>query len=579
MPIRGRRRAALCVALFTSLAVQATGGGTARAATLHVEAVAQPGAVQDVVNGSYTEATADPPITTPDTPSCTETVVSHHLFHSSYYQPALGTLTPPPACPAPWSTVVLSFSASVGGVQFDRLADVFVGGADVFSTSTSEPCCTPGARVSWTWRKDLTEYAPLFAQAQPVTVFLNNVNDATYTGVYDVSVSFTFYETGHGAHQGAHPDVVIPVFDVGNSGGDGFFTLGRAGQPASAAVTLPRNLLQLHAELFAQGHGPCEEFWWGDPGQCAGTPYREATVSVDGTLAGIAAVYPVVFTGGDGPGLWEPIPSPRAWNLRPYTVDLTPFVGTLVDGLPHTIALGVSDAAYQPGDYWLVGANLLGWTDSGALQTGGRLTSVDAPVALVESSTEDPSGNGAFDVYSERHVASWSGTVTGSHGTTATTVRDSTSASVDETPAAQRSSWDWTTSTTTGRGTVTSDSTYGLATTALTSFSFTDANSTSGPDGERAQFSETMATAALGLADNGVECESFSAADAAGHVYRRTLVAAAGVVVDDQPTADCQHSPGAPGRASRPDAVLELPAGPVAAAPRHAGGLEYRRAW
>jgi hypothetical protein len=132
---------------------------------------------------SYQQVTADPPIEVPSTPSCSEQVIVHD-FANSYYAPALGRLTPPTACAAPWSKVVVSFSASVGGVQFDRLADVYVGAVDVFSTSTSEPCCTPGATVYWTWQKDVTEYLPLFTQAQPVTVFLNNVNDSTYTGVY-----------------------------------------------------------------------------------------------------------------------------------------------------------------------------------------------------------------------------------------------------------------------------------------------------------------------------------------------------------------------------------------------------------
>jgi hypothetical protein len=574
----GRVRVALCAALFATLAVQGAAGGSAHAATVNVDMVASPNPLQSVVDGTYTEQTADPPIATPDTPSCTETVVSHHLFQNSYYQPALGTLTPPAGCPGPWSKVVVSFSASVGGVQFDRLADVFVGAVDVFSTSTSEPCCTPGATVSWTWQKDVTEYSPLFVQTQPVTVFLNNVNDSTYTGVYDVSVGFTFYETGHGAREGAHPDVVVPVFDVNNSGGDGYFTLGGSGQTGAAAVTLPRNLLRLHAELFAQGHGPCEEFWWADPGQCAGTPYREVTVSVDGNLAGIAAVYPVVFTGGDGPGLWEPIPSPRAWNLRPYTVDLTPFVGTLVDGLPHTIALGVTGASFGSGDYWLVGANLLGWVDARAIQTTGALTSSDAPTALTESSTADPSGNGIFDVYSEQHTVSWSGVVAGSGGVVPTTVRESTSASVDETAVAQHSSWDWTTSTTTGHKTITSDSTYSLATTALTSFSFTDANTTSGPGERGSHFDETMTTAALGLAFNGAECESYSAGDADGSSYRRTLVAAAGVIVSDQPTSSCPQTQSASTSSLTTPAALRTALGTVPAlAPRGAGGVDHRR--
>lgn len=492
---------------------------------------------------TFTEQTADPPVHKPAAPSCTEQVIVHHQFHSSYYQPAVGTLAPPSACPAPWSAVVLSFDAGVGGVQFDRLADVYVGAVNVFSTSTSEPCCTPGATVSWSWQKDVTEYVPLFTGPEPVTVILNNVNDSTYTGVYDVSVAFTFYETGAAAPPAAHPDVIVPVSNPANTGGDGFYTLTAAGQLASQRVTLPRNLLRLQGELFAQGHGACEEFWWSEPSQCnVGTPYREVTISIDGRLAGAAPVYPVVFTGADGPGLWEPIPSPRAWNLRAYRVDLTPFVGTLVDGAPHAVALGVIDASYPQGDYWLVGANLLGWVDGSATQTSGALDSASGSGAPSESSTPDPSGNSGFDLSAAQHVLAWSGRVTGSAGTAATSVREWLSDTTDETAATVASYWDWRSTVASGATTTTSDSTYSLTTSALTSFTFTDANTTSvsGSQPWSSSYDEVMTTAdTSGLAFNGAECESYRAADSSGAAYRRTLLAAAGNIVADVPAGSC----------------------------------------
>jgi hypothetical protein len=497
---------------------------------------------------SYEQVTADPPIAVPATQSCSEQVVVHD-FANSYYAPALGTLMPPSACPAPWSTVVVSFSASVGGVQFDRLADVYVGAVDVFSTSTSEPCCTPGATVFWTWQKDVTEYLPLFTQPQPVTVFLNNVNDSTYTGVYHVTVSFTFYETGVRAPAGSHPDTIVPVDDYStdfrqSGGGDGFFTLTSAGQLGSAAVTLPRNLLRLQAELYAQGHGPCEEFWWGDPNDCGvSTPYREVDVYLDGQLAGAAAVYPVIFTGADGPGLWEPIPSPRAWNLRPLTVDLTPFVGRLVDGAPHTVSLGISDVVYGSGDYWLVGANLLGWTDPLAAQTSGTLTGVDAPPAPSETNTEDPTGTGIVDLFSEQHALHWSGAVTGSAGTVATSVSEGTSTSGDEAGVSVDNRWEWTTSVTDPSGTLSTDDVYTVVDSSPGHFTLGDSGSTTAPGGASSSYAETMTTAAVGLALNGAECESYAATFPGGAGYARTLVAAAGEVVADEPFAACSTQP------------------------------------
>ena len=56
--------------------------------------------------------------------------------------------------------------------------------------------------------------------------------------------------------------------------------------------------------------------------------FREAEVSIDGTPAGVAPVYPWIFTGGIDPFLWQPIPGVHTLNFEPYRVDLTPFAGS-----------------------------------------------------------------------------------------------------------------------------------------------------------------------------------------------------------------------------------------------------------
>lgn len=60
---------------------------------------------------------------------------------------------------------------------------------------------------------------------------------------------------------------------------------------------------------------------------CGGTAFREAEVSIDGTPAGVAPVYPWIYTGGVDPFFWEPIPGVQTLNFIPYRVDLTPFAG------------------------------------------------------------------------------------------------------------------------------------------------------------------------------------------------------------------------------------------------------------
>jgi hypothetical protein len=492
----------------------------------------------------FTQTTADPPIAVPATAACTEQVVVHD-FQNSYYAPGIGQHVPPAACPGPWSKVVLTLTGSVGGVQFDRLVDVFVGDVPALSSSTSEPCCIPGAVTQWTVRKDVSQLAGLLATPQTITVYLNNVWIAgQYTGIYHVTVSLTFYRTGAGAPAISHPDVVAPVTDPANSGADGYFSLGAAGQLGSASVTLPRNLLRLQADLYAQGHGPCEEFWWASPNQCgAGTPYREAQVFVDGALAGAAPVYPVVFTGGDGPGLWEPIPSPRAWDLRPSRVDLTPFVGRLVDGLPHTVAVGVQGATYAGGDYWLVGANLLGWTDHGSSQTSGALTAVSAPASPTETGGWDPSGNLVYQ-FDARHPLSWSGWVSGSAGRVTTSVSEGVHETTVDPGISTSSTWHWWESSATAAGSSLAVSDFSILNSSPASFQFEDAGSTSvqGANPSWSNFDEKLLTAGPGLAMNGFERESYRAQSSAGLCYDRTLTAAVGLIIDDRSDAACKPS-------------------------------------
>ncbi len=152
---------------------------------------------------------------------------------------------------------------------------------------------------------------------------------------------------------------------------------------AQGDVTLPRDVTDLTADLLVQGHGGCDEFWWADapppfPGQCGGPPYREAQVFVDGTLAGIKLrPYPYLFTGANGPSWWEPISAPQAMNLRPWRLDLTPFVGTLTDGVEHTLSVSMLDWSAQSGNDFRVNLALLADT-SGQGATIGALTSSKA---------------------------------------------------------------------------------------------------------------------------------------------------------------------------------------------------------
>ena len=61
-------------------------------------------------------------------------------------------------------------------------------------------------------------------------------------------------------------------------------------------------------------------------------------------LSGATLPFPEIFTGGVNPLIWRPIPAVDAFDMPPRTFDLTPLVGSLVDGGSHTISLSVADA-------------------------------------------------------------------------------------------------------------------------------------------------------------------------------------------------------------------------------------------
>jgi hypothetical protein len=250
------------------------------------------------------------------------------------------------------SKVVLRLDGAVKGRQYDRLGYLKIGGVTVFKTSTPEP--SPDG-IEWSVEKDLSEYAALLTRPQPVEMLIGNVVDDTYTGVLDVRVTLTF----SGGRDAAGPDVL----------------------PITQAI--PRNTERLVADVYATGSGGgCEEFWYlttptGVPYSCPADngPYREVQIRIDGVLAGIAAPYPHIYTGGwSNPFLWYVLPAPRAFDIKPIRYDLTPFVGRLTDGRAHAIDVSVVGVpAGQSG--WDGPTTLLAWRDPHRTRVTGALIS------------------------------------------------------------------------------------------------------------------------------------------------------------------------------------------------------------
>jgi Peptide N-acetyl-beta-D-glucosaminyl asparaginase amidase A len=344
--------------------------------------------------------TAAPPIARPPTASCSVTVMQDFAFNSSVGQGVFnGTLTPPAGCLGPWSKVVLDFTGRVAGRQFDRLLNVWVGGAQVFQSSTPEP--DPDG-ITWHVEHDATPYSTLFAQAEPIKVELQNYVVGIYTGVIYGTLKVTYYHATSAYPAPEHADQVIG-FPYADS--DYFYG---PGDVRTSSVTFPRNLTHAYLELYLKGNS-CDEFWFGSQpddyagpnGLCGGGAFREVHVSIDGQLAGIAWPYPFIFTGGVNPWLWRPMPAVNAFDMPPQVVDLTPYIGLLTDGQPHTISLRVAHNGY----YWGIGSDLLLYRDPVLAQTSGALTSRSIGPDAGETYGENLGSNGGvFTTGAYRHL-------------------------------------------------------------------------------------------------------------------------------------------------------------------------------
>ncbi|MFF4749641.1 peptide-N4-asparagine amidase [Streptomyces sp. NPDC002514] len=349
--------------------------------------------------------TAAPPVAVPDARSCRVTLAEVQFRDFTPYR---GAYTPPRGCGDRWSKVVLRLDGKVRGRQYDRLGYLHVGGVEILRTSTPEP--SPDG-IEWSMEKDVTRYSDTFSDPQDVEMLIGNVVDDTYTGVIDVKVTLTFY-AGRAA---ATPDRVLTLTDTDTGQG--------------TTLTTPRNSERILAEVYATGSGGgCEEFWYltvADPApySCKADrgPYREVQIKVDGQLAGIAAPFPNVWTGGwSNPFLWYVIPGPRAFDVRPVEYDLTPFAGLLNDGRPHRVEISV-DGVPEGQSGWSAPVNVLVWQDPHRTRVTGGLTT-HRVTDLVNSSTYTP-GSVEHRVDTRAgHRLAVAGYLDTSHGRVTTTV-------------------------------------------------------------------------------------------------------------------------------------------------------------
>jgi hypothetical protein len=177
----------------------------------------------------------------------------------------------------------------------------------------------------------------------------------------------------------------------------------------STRVTISeRTAVRAVLDVYVSPHG-CEEFWYsnvpnalGGEGVCAGGAYREVEVLVDGIFAGAAFPFPVIYSGGINPVLWRPIAGLHSLNVPPLTFDLTPFVGVMDDGLPHTIDVRIAPAqGSQSSGTWYVDPVLRLWHAADGLTRTGRVVKAERVAVSTTANVERLAGDSVRVLTSE----------------------------------------------------------------------------------------------------------------------------------------------------------------------------------
>ncbi|RZC73420.1 hypothetical protein C5167_048900 [Papaver somniferum] len=239
--------------------------------------------------------------------------------------PVLVNYKPPSNCPSSqkgFSRIVLEWKSTAKGRQFDRIFGIWLSGVEIFRSCTAEP--TPSG-IIWTVQKDITRYTSLLIKPQVLAVYLEfhrysvqkfTIPQNSHRAVLEVYVSFHFDDENW---YGNPPNEYINAYNLTDKPGNG--------------------------------------------------PFSEVIVRLNGDEIGALWPFTVVFTGGFNPLTWRPITAIGSFDLPSYDIEITPFLGKILDGKQHEFGFGVTNALNE----WYRDANLHIWLDHESDATTGEL--------------------------------------------------------------------------------------------------------------------------------------------------------------------------------------------------------------
>lgn len=382
-----------------------------------------------------------PPLLPTQIPQCSLQVLQSDFASRERSSPAFFSYTPPANCPSPWSRIVLELSASASEVQKDDIAAIWVAGAEILRTSTP---FTMAPNVFWRVRKDVTRYTALLRRPTRFFMMFLNDSNATLHGVYTVNVSLHFYRgavgrvSAHPVIRGLYPqpaDLIIPISReaADAAAGPGYwFRVTNETDVRTRTVLIPNNTYRAVLEVYVSHHGD-DEYWYANPlrsddaGAAGGDDlaskkpnggFRQVVATIDGRYVGSAVPFPVIAPGSVNPFFWAPVAAIGAYDHPSYDLELTPFVGKLLDGRPHEFGLMVKES--QP--YWLIGANLHLWLDAWSDEVRGELVRYKVPPLRLGQQADWKNAEGKSEMEGQV-IIRFSGWLSSSEGNVTTSVR------------------------------------------------------------------------------------------------------------------------------------------------------------
>ncbi|KAG7902075.1 hypothetical protein KL905_000686 [Ogataea polymorpha] len=312
--------------------------------------------------------------------------ILNYTFGNSWGRPVEANYTKPEV---PFNRVLVSLDTWVDGVQYDRLAHLYVSGIEVWRTSTIEP---HGKLSHAHVEKDVSTYAKLFEEDATILFQLDNLLTPRLTGSFNISLNVKYYNVVDEMRRPA--DNCYPLVKRKIDSRPPLLTL--PDNTFDAVIPqLSYNTTKVVLDLFVSGNAG-EEFWFSNvleeyknvfhksyPGH---GPCRVINVFVDGIRVLTADPFVVVYTGGISPALWYPIVSTGAFDVRALRLDITPLLPIFWDQSTQ-VAIDVSncvdddlkigEAPNGIGSNWIASGSVVTWEDSTILTSSGKILSFE----------------------------------------------------------------------------------------------------------------------------------------------------------------------------------------------------------